>query len=541
MLVRDSSGAWRDSLASLRTTFEAVGAQGFGMTLEGNKRKFLKRMLEERTVVVLGYSGSDDFDINPVILDTASAHRLVWIDHTGPTSSPANARVLGLVDALVKGAKRDAARCHVLRGNTTDILRSWYLARNCRDPNQSDSAHVDLSRAFAGSIARVLSSSGDSTYFAAALCTQLGLHQAAIELVSRMLGDPTLSAERRSLGLHIMALSLASKTDPDHVAAVKYSRQAIGIDTQEGFDWIHMSYDCCARSLAKLGQVAEADEMFRKAIAELSRSSLSTTEAYRLAVVAGNHANFIFSHGKMSEAIETARRAQHLYEAIGQLDSCARIATTLASALMESGHADVAIAELKRMLPIAEAYGMPDVLNSVYNELGAAYKISGHVESAKPHHARALAEAIRMGSNAEIARQYYNIALCDLALGDASGAHALNGKSRTLRTAMEPSASRNRDLAENLQLDGILALQSGEGLAAQTAFWQSFELADSVGYSLLAADSIINVLLVSLQQGLPVVAGAPARGRSLFSQCDLRSRVSKFETIVMLLERVATR
>jgi NAD-dependent SIR2 family protein deacetylase len=49
--------------------------------LEQSKGHALRRTLLERDLVVLGYSGSDDYDISPALEDSPSQRRLVWVKH----------------------------------------------------------------------------------------------------------------------------------------------------------------------------------------------------------------------------------------------------------------------------------------------------------------------------------------------------------------------------------------------------------------------------------------------------------------------------
>ncbi|MEM8557411.1 MAG: SIR2 family protein [Bacteroidota bacterium] len=66
---------------TISATLEGV-AQGrfFGGT-EAQTWTALRRVLEERHLLVLGYSGSDDFDVSPIFRTTRSDRQLVWVDH----------------------------------------------------------------------------------------------------------------------------------------------------------------------------------------------------------------------------------------------------------------------------------------------------------------------------------------------------------------------------------------------------------------------------------------------------------------------------
>jgi SIR2-like domain len=68
---------------SLQATMTSVMAH----SMSEKKRSFLERVLRENDLLLVGYSGSDDFDITPVICKTRSERRILWIDHHSAASS----------------------------------------------------------------------------------------------------------------------------------------------------------------------------------------------------------------------------------------------------------------------------------------------------------------------------------------------------------------------------------------------------------------------------------------------------------------------
>ncbi|MFX1274176.1 MAG: tetratricopeptide repeat protein, partial [Promethearchaeota archaeon] len=73
-----------DTSQSLVTTLSALGKdreEGKTFTIEAYKKPAIYQVLENRTLVVLGYSGSDDFDIAPFIKELKTCKKIIWIDH----------------------------------------------------------------------------------------------------------------------------------------------------------------------------------------------------------------------------------------------------------------------------------------------------------------------------------------------------------------------------------------------------------------------------------------------------------------------------
>ncbi|MFX1388458.1 MAG: tetratricopeptide repeat protein [Promethearchaeota archaeon] len=70
---------------SLVTTMSALGkdrAEGETFAIEPYKKPAIFNLMRERTLVVMGYSGSDDFDIGPTLKELPFLNRLIWIEHS---------------------------------------------------------------------------------------------------------------------------------------------------------------------------------------------------------------------------------------------------------------------------------------------------------------------------------------------------------------------------------------------------------------------------------------------------------------------------
>jgi len=70
---------------SLITTISALGkdrAEGETFAIEPYKKPAIFNLMEKRTLVVMGYSGNDDFDIGPALKEMPFLNRLIWIEHS---------------------------------------------------------------------------------------------------------------------------------------------------------------------------------------------------------------------------------------------------------------------------------------------------------------------------------------------------------------------------------------------------------------------------------------------------------------------------
>ncbi|MHA1191424.1 MAG: tetratricopeptide repeat protein [Promethearchaeota archaeon] len=76
----------KDTKESLITTISALGKgkeEGQTFAIEPYKKKSISNLMSDRTLIIMGYSGSDDFDIGPTLKELPELKNLIWIEHSG--------------------------------------------------------------------------------------------------------------------------------------------------------------------------------------------------------------------------------------------------------------------------------------------------------------------------------------------------------------------------------------------------------------------------------------------------------------------------
>jgi len=77
--------------SSLKATIRQISQSERGMLyLESWKKEIVQKITQNNDLVILGYSGLDDFDILPTLWNISSSKRILWIDHD-PSRSPSQA------------------------------------------------------------------------------------------------------------------------------------------------------------------------------------------------------------------------------------------------------------------------------------------------------------------------------------------------------------------------------------------------------------------------------------------------------------------
>ncbi|TFH30566.1 MAG: hypothetical protein E4G98_01805, partial [Promethearchaeota archaeon] len=106
-----------DTTGSLVTTMGSLGKdRGIGETfaLEGFKQQPFYNLIKGRSLIVMGYSGSDDFDIAPILKALPRIEQLIWIEHSFEPGFS-----IEKIESIPKDAPKDIRK-------STKLLRDIY-------------------------------------------------------------------------------------------------------------------------------------------------------------------------------------------------------------------------------------------------------------------------------------------------------------------------------------------------------------------------------------------------------------------------------
>lgn len=71
-----------DSLVTDMTSFGKNRREGETFAMEPFKKPLANSLMQGQTLVVMGYSGGDDFDITPMLKEIRNLKRMIWIEHS---------------------------------------------------------------------------------------------------------------------------------------------------------------------------------------------------------------------------------------------------------------------------------------------------------------------------------------------------------------------------------------------------------------------------------------------------------------------------
>jgi len=465
--------------------------------LDRAKGHALERALSERDLLVVGYSGSDDFDIAPALEASNSELRLIWVHHT-PTEHdmilpdgitplvidrlPSLERwyrapaANSLATMLADGTRRPD-RVKLLRHDTARVLEE--LAGLPQDESQpaeagGEKGPVDLRRYFEGWRRKFLPDRATRYLLAILLCDAGGLREEGVRLMREFLFEvlPTLEAPSgspASADAFLEMLLMAVESDVITISMVEaipgfqellQQRPGVAAAVHTTQARIHLSE----------GRVDEAIATFKEAL----RLCYATPQFRNVEVVEYETANALFHRGHatgdLAEAEALAKKALQSSRAAVNPESVVRSTILLGRIIgrLSEIHLTKALEYYFEARKEAFKTGRERLIADASGDLGYFLWVNG----APSHYTLAanyMAEAYRIYSNQEVwprlERMATNLALCCEALGDeerslmahcmAFGCTRHTGDAETGRQALERIRAGARSVLPGKDLEGM--------------------------------------------------------------------------------------
>ena len=123
---------YEDSDHSVATTIKSVSNPHLTKRLNS----FLQTALQNKHLIVMGYSGFDDFDVSPALVSIVSSKRLIWLNHDSSQHSSPSPQVIGgldqkskpksmiLCEKLIARAARSPENVEFINCHTGQVLAS---------------------------------------------------------------------------------------------------------------------------------------------------------------------------------------------------------------------------------------------------------------------------------------------------------------------------------------------------------------------------------------------------------------------------------
>jgi len=515
---------WVDCSDSIQITLEQIGKQGYEFSLNLSKRKFLIENILKKHLIVVGYSGYDDFDIIPILRNTKSDKKVIWLEYTPDsdkiingrdiTKSPDGFGRIGLILCeLINNGLREIENCSIVMTNSTHFLESIINITNRSYQIQSidqDEYKINTRTYFSEKLDSIFPGLNHIIKIKATLYFRIENFNSCLRNYDKILEhiEEETNLKLKSSMFHEMASCYANLDTPDYENAIKFSLKSYEIDIDNKFPGIILSADQLANLLIQKGNIKEGLD-FYESIMTTKIDLNSDYLKYQFAVVLNNFAINLLHFGKVDEAIKKAEQAAILFKKIGDINGLVNSTITIASPLMELGKIDQAIKRLKETIKTTKDYGLPSDECTLYNELGIAYRLKEDLDESIKYHQEALQIAESQALNIEVARNLYNIALCHFQKRDFELSKEYNYKSMEIREYFIESKDKYTDLSENMQLFGTILLGQAQLddnptnsinklKNARKALEKSNEFAKSAQYLKAICDNYSNLLTIAL-------------------------------------------
>jgi tetratricopeptide (TPR) repeat protein len=411
-VLRVSSGT--ECRDSIQATIRQIGrAKSRAISLEPWKQVLLEAALQAHDLVVIGYSGLDDFDIVPALRAVHTPQRLIWIEHSAVLSlADAKVDTIGttkgtgqsnrfdrMLSSFVGSGRENSAVIRV-SVNTGDFLNwlSDYLGceRASEEVPGPFDSRGDLSLPDYGL------TEAEKWYVAGELCTQhdpteaYGIFSRALE-IAKYVGDTKLMGQcENCLGQRCHELLQCSRVPDEHMKfwheglehyarALRLAESSENLNAQAtalgNIGGSYLSID--TRAAARRGQV-----YFERALLLHIRTEDQTGQAQD-----HNHLGLAAVRlGDVDSAIRHFTDACDIDRALGSLPVIGADLASLGQLLCDNGE-EAGVRLLVEAIEVQEALGRKDGLANCLACLGSFYASRQRMQEALDCYERALISA----------------------------------------------------------------------------------------------------------------------------------------------------
>jgi tetratricopeptide (TPR) repeat protein len=461
-----------DTRASLITTIDSLGRKKEGtiFAVETFKRPFFDAIAAAGTLVVMGYSGGDDFDIVPTLNGMKGLNRIVWLSHAVTPGRKPEIRILkktiedgklGAVEGkedeiLSKIGKDTGAEIIKIKAPTLDLIKA--VTSNPRSNDQTQSTPLDpltwIRRNFdePSMLAKY--------NFSSMVFQRYGLFKDALHEMERVLEVAREARDPEAEGLALGQIGNLHRDMGNLDRAITYIEQASDLHVKHSNhqyltgDWTnlgviysqkgdyHKAEDYLKRALdilldvgktneamavmanlgsvyKKLGRFEEAITMFEK----VSQHRAAIGDVQTMIMDYGNLGGLYHEIGNTWKSTEYIEKAYEIARKIGDIQSMGNAANNLAAAYVDLKDLERAEHFFKEALDIAKKTGDVDATASNLNNLGMLTKMQGRYTEAIDYFRKALQIDETTGNLEGMAIDEANIGYSYLAQADEAQAN----------------------------------------------------------------------------------------------------------------------
>jgi len=411
-----TSDPTRDSLIA---TIQAFGTNKEGenvFQLEPFKQPLFTNITKNRSLVVLGYSGSDDFDIVPTLRVLKHIQDVIWINFTQNDEGKEeiyeifmedfkNYQNLAKVDQILVDIKRMNYAKRVLRidVNTTRMVKELI-------PTQTEIS----SDTFSINVHDWLENNLDvpslitKYHISFRIYIDFSIYENAMHCSEKILQLAKKTQDKFWEATALNNIGIIYGAQGNYPEALKRYEKALQIDDQLG----NLSGKATALNntgliYRTLGNYSEALKQFEEAVQINEQLGNLSKKATALNNIGGIH----FAHGIYPEALKRIEQALQIAEQLGDLADKAGFLNNIGRIYKEQGNYPEALKRYEGALQIAEQLGDLSRKATFLNNTGTIYKLQRNYPEALKRFEEALQIDEQLGDLSKKATFLNNIGL----------------------------------------------------------------------------------------------------------------------------------
>ncbi|HME53242.1 MAG TPA: tetratricopeptide repeat protein [Candidatus Lokiarchaeia archaeon] len=489
---------------SMITTMTALGKdreEGKTFEIEPFKKPAVVNLMRGRTVIVMGYSGSDDFDIGPALKEISGFDRLIWIEHSMETQVKIDQVMPALTQTLIEslqGSSRLLAEIGIKSGaeiiriqaSTHDLVKQ--VLWRCLLPGLHLSKYEKVEKAKARTVPPFKEwvknlfeeiKPVQKYLVAARIFFDLKQIPKTIQCVQTGLDLATSESDVKFRSSFFNLLGLVNQIQGNLDEAIEYYQNTLQIDTSLN------DQDGQATSLNNIGSVYVSKGAYNMALEMYERSYAINKQANLYSgqvTTLSNIGNVHELRRELDVALAKYEEALALVVQTGDLSIKATILNNIGMIQKTKGNYDESLKNYEEGLKIAQQIGDQYAQILFFNNIGMISAERGDFDTALKFYSESIKIADELGDNSKKAGIINNVGSIHLARKELDKALSCFQEALALESRIGDPRLKLRYLNN---IGRIYEIRQ-DSRSAITYFQDALDIAKSIG-----DDSMVALLL----------------------------------------------
>ncbi len=489
-----------DTRKSLIATIRALGRNKQGLNIfqiEPFKRQLFNNISKNRSIIILGYSGTDDFDIIPTLKQLKNIKNFLWVNHIEDDETYEIINEIEIIkireenefnqlDRLLMDIKRmtNVKKVYRIDANTTRLISNIIDERNIVKSK-------DFSIEFYSWLKKNLNITNKviKLFFAHEIYFTFDLHDDALRCAKKIYRLTEKSKNKWNL-LALNNIGLINYYKGNYPEALKYYKEAI--NKNEYYNDPILKADL----LNNIGMVYKMQSNYHDALKCFNKAEkiFSHMNSAKIAVIQINIASIYEIQGDFSKATKYFQNALSMSEQTGELLVKAIILNDIANIYKEQGNYQDALKLYNEAKKIFTELGAIGKKLTILNNMGIIYGYEGDYDKGLKSYNKALKIAEKQGDLSGKASVFNNIGNHFQDLGDLKKAFKYYNKALFIDGKLNNlagKATRLNNIADVYREEGNLS-------NAFNYYMKALKLNEKLGRLMNKAFCINNIGLIHL-------------------------------------------